>query len=143
MGALDLDKVELEHKDGSSRDHPPGSAVPVSKLGGNVKLPGVPLLHDLHGLGPPLDDLVRREGGGGAALVGRVELLAGDEGSGVVALAGSGDEGGLSGGAALEHLVHEPRGEGGDTILSTLLGEPRLALGGGDWGGGGGEMGLI
>ena len=50
--------------------------------------------------------LVRGEGGGGAALVGGVELLAVDQGPAVVALRGGRDEGRLGGRLRIhEHLV--------------------------------------
>ena len=84
-------------------------AISIGQFAGDVELPLVSFVHQLHGLCPALDHLVGRESGRLAALVGRVELGAVDQGAGVVALARRARPGGRSTiGAAFDNLVHQP-----------------------------------
>ena len=62
-------------------------AVAVSQIRRNVQLPLVTFLHQLHGFGPPLDDLVGSEGGWLPTFVGAVELSAINQSAPVVAFA--------------------------------------------------------
>jgi hypothetical protein len=106
----------------------------VRQLGRDDQLPGVALDHQLHGLGPALDDLVRGEGGGGAALVRRVEFGAVDQSAGVVALARGADLRVRLAVARLDDLVLQTRGQSDDAVLGGVGGQVRLAglRGGGD-----------
>ena len=55
--ALDLDDLELKDEHRAGRDELTALRLAIGKLRGNVELPLVALLHHLHGLGPPFDDL--------------------------------------------------------------------------------------
>ena len=101
---LDAAIIDAKHEDGLTRVRSEGRDGPrlvaevaglqadvdrlvrERELGRDVELPLVALLHDLHRLGPSLDDLVRRERRGLAALVRAVELGTVDRRTAVVAL---------------------------------------------------------
>jgi len=75
--------------------------------------PLVAFLHQLHGLGPPLDHLVRGKGRGRPTLVRRVKFLAVDEGAAVVAHGGARDQRRLGWGRCVgQHLPPESNQEG-------------------------------
>ena len=94
-----LEDLEGEDEDGAGGDVGAHLTVAVRDLAGDGELPLVTLLHHLHRLGPARDHLVGSEGGGLAAGVRGVELLAVDGGAAVVARAGGVC---LGAGAALE-----------------------------------------
>mmetsp|Transcript_53334 Transcript_53334/g.152148 ORF Transcript_53334/g.152148 Transcript_53334/m.152148 type:complete len:262 (-) Transcript_53334:41-826(-) len=107
----DLHHLHREDQRGAPRDGPARRApLAVAEGGGHEQLPLVPRAHQLHGLGPGGDDLVRGEGRRLPALVGRVELGAVHELPAVVALArGALGRAGLRlVGLLLQHLVLQP-----------------------------------
>mmetsp|Transcript_6631 Transcript_6631/g.29200 ORF Transcript_6631/g.29200 Transcript_6631/m.29200 type:complete len:209 (-) Transcript_6631:8-634(-) len=127
-----LDDLEGEHEYGSGGDVRTHLPVAVRDLARDDQLPFVALLHELHRLGPAGDDLVGRELGGLAALVGRVELLPVDRGAAVVAGAASGGARARSPrGPFHEDAVLEPGRELDHPILELVGLEVRDALGGG------------
>ena len=80
---------------------------------------------------PARDDLVRCKGGRGAAVVTRVELLAGRPVLGAAALVvavarGVGERVAVAV-PGTQYLVLEARGKGGDTLLRLVLGEEFFA----------------
>mmetsp|Transcript_127233 Transcript_127233/g.407190 ORF Transcript_127233/g.407190 Transcript_127233/m.407190 type:complete len:242 (+) Transcript_127233:174-899(+) len=74
LAALDLQDLHPEDEDIATHDLRRGAAVAVAEVARDVHLPLVALHHQLHGLGPARDHLVRSEGRGVAPLVRRVKL---------------------------------------------------------------------
>mmetsp|Transcript_16119 Transcript_16119/g.42593 ORF Transcript_16119/g.42593 Transcript_16119/m.42593 type:complete len:202 (+) Transcript_16119:108-713(+) len=126
--ALDFQQLHLEDKCRTTGDLATGTAVAVGEIGGDVHLPLVALHHELHGLGPALDDLVGSKGRRIAALVGGVELRAIDQRARVVRFARRILRGVELAAAFCQHLVHEAGGQRDDVGVLRLLGQKRLAL---------------
>jgi len=57
--AVDFDDFHLEDEDGAAGNARRRAAVAVAELRRNIHLPFIPLHHELHSLGPTLDDLQR------------------------------------------------------------------------------------
>ena len=123
-GALDREQLEGEDENGSAWDGGAGPAIAVSQLAGNVQLPFTTFLHELHGLGPALDDLVGGEGEGRTALVAGIEFGPVNEGAGVVAFARGRDEGRLAG-AGRDLLVPGHTGNRGRSDCSAYMRDER------------------
>ena len=109
------------------------ATVAVGQVRGNVELPLVALDHQLHRLGPALDDLIGRKGGGRAAVVRRVELGARRVVAGraalVVALAGRVHGRVVRTIAGRDDLVLQARRQRDDAVLLAVL----LWQGSGEW----------
>ena len=120
-GTLHLNKLHDEDKGGVGRDSAGGTAGAVGDVGGEGDLPPIALAHQLEGLGPALDNLIGGEVDGGAAGVGGVEYLAGDELALVVAGAGGSELGAGGADALVKDLEQEAGGELVDAGLLLLV----------------------
>ena len=128
--AQNLKELQRKDEDGAAGNLSTSTAIAVTKLRGNVKLPLAALLHELHGLGPSLDHLVRGEGQGLSALVAAVELGAVNERAGIVARTRGADLGRLAG-PRRDLLVAQTRLQLHDAVLLILLGQEGKTLGAG------------
>jgi len=129
-GLADLEQLEFEDEQRARLDELSALAVAVGKLAGHIELPLVALLHELHRLRPPTDDLIRCKGCRAPALVRRVKLLARHDSTAVVALARRVHERGLCVVlvARLEHLVLQATLEHDDARLLCVVLHEQLAL---------------
>eukprot|EP00964_Phaeocystis_antarctica_P049464 scaffold28690_cov63-Phaeocystis_antarctica.AAC.5 len=118
--ALDLDDLHDEDQRRRGRDLGRLAVGAVGEAVRNVHLPLVALHHELHRLGPALDDLVGRERARRAALVRAVELRVIEQAARVVALARRPDRRVLEAAALLEHAVLQPRRERDHPILGLV-----------------------